>query len=620
MTVVRPGSSQSNETQRSKRSFRAALLFASVSVALIPFGYLSIFMGFRTYDDEGYFVLALKHYVMGQPLFTDPLPIYGPVYFEVMGGLFKILGVTPGLDAGRFVTLFVWLLGVLLAGVAVYRLTGMLWLAVGGQLLTFVVLGTLANEPMQPGGLISLLLLAVIIASTPGFGRPATTALLLGALVAALTLIKINVGIFAAVAVGFAWSGLGGRRRRLVLPVFALAMVALPPLLMSALLSQTWALELSVLMALAGAALGVTFLGVDPVDRLQPLPAQWIVAGAGIVVAASLGAAALGGTRLDEWWNHSILAAVNFPSVFEHPAPISDVEVGWAGVVFGLAVAVRLRYKPGVDASFAGGLVRIWVGLLVWLSMIIGPNLFVALPLAWIAAVRNPRDEANPVDGRARLLLPALAVVGSLQIYPVAGSQVSIAALTLLPVGAIILNDGIRELRLVGGRNPVGLRLANRIGSAAAIVMLIAVLLVSSDGIAGLTSNAPLDLPGSRLVRVNGKLGEQLRAVVAAINRNCGGLITLPGLHSFYLWTGKEPPPGLGSEVWVLVLNNAQQEAVVREVEGDPRLCVLRNQSIVRFWAAGRPVPNGPLVEFIDQGFVSRGSYGDYELLVRRGP
>ena len=46
-----------------------------------------------------------------------------------------------------------------------------------------------------------------------------------------------------------------------------------------------------------------------------------------------------------------------------------------------------------------------------------------------------------------RVLLPALAVAESLQVYPVAGSQMGIAAVTFIPVGALCLGDALASLR-----------------------------------------------------------------------------------------------------------------------------------------------------------------------------
>jgi hypothetical protein len=68
----------------------------------------------------------------------------------------------------------------------------------------------------------------------------------------------------------------------------------------------------------------------------------------------------------------------------------------------------------------------------------------------------------------------------------------------------------------------------------------------------------------------------------------------------------------------MVTLDSAQQRALVGQLDSMPGLCVIRNKRLVDFWAQGRPVPNRPLISFIEQSFVSAGSYGDYELLTRR--
>jgi hypothetical protein len=59
-------------------------------------------------------------------------------------------------------------------------------------------------------------------------------------------------------------------------------------------------------------------------------------------------------------------------------------------------------------------------------------------------------------------------------------------------------------------------------------------------------------------------------------------------------------------------------KSIADMLKGRQRICVVKSQSVIDFWAEGRQVQNRPLVEFIDAGFVSAGAYGDYELLVRR--
>jgi hypothetical protein len=57
---------------------------------------------------------------------------------------------------------------------------------------------------------------------------------------------------------------------------------------------------------------------------------------------------------------------------------------------------------------------------------------------------------------------------------------------------------------------------------------------------------------------------------------------------------------------------------MVTQLSARSGLCVVKNQSIIDFWAQGRPVPRQPVVDFIDQNFADAGAYGDYQLLVQR--
>lgn len=604
--------------ERAPKAYRVPLVFSALTIALAPIAYMCLFSVFQTYDDEGYFLITLHDYLAGHPLFTQALPIYGPFYYEVMGGVFKALGVEPSLDAGRFMTLVVLLVASLLGGVLAHRLTRNVWLGISGQLLTFRVLTGLANEPMHPQGLASVLLLSLMIAATFRSSRPRVTGAVIGAIVGALLMVKLNLGIFAGAAVVFAWAGSQPDRwRRFTLPLTTALLVALPLVLMSSLLRYEWVLELAIVVALSAAALGVVAQWTRPEPSHLPSVKSLAIGGA-VVVLGSLGVAVAGGTRLEEWWSRSVVLAINFPQLFMGPALVNAEVAVWAGISVAAALAFCGRYARA-GAPPAVGLLRIWTGFFIWLSMIVRPFFLLALPLAWMAG-QAPRDDVDsPTGPYARLLLPALAVMESLQLYPLAsGTQLSVAALGLLPLGAISLNDGIFQLRL-GGRASTGLvRLANGLAPATLLASVAAFLPFTVLIATQFASLTPLDLPGAELLKLPAEKGVELRALVAAIDHDCGSFITFPGMNSFYFWTRQDPPADVSSEAWWLVLDSGEQQALVDQLEVQPRLCVVKNQRVIDFWAQGRPVPSRPLVVYIDANFVHAGSYGDYELLVPR--
>src|SRR5260370_781210 len=224
----------------------------------------------------------------------------------------------------------------------------------------------------------------------------------------------------------------------------------------------------------------------------------------------------------------------------------------------------------------------------------------------WRDRARARRDDPNQ---SARLLLPGLAVLESLHAYPVAGTQLSLAALLLIPVGAVVLNDGISGVRARG---------AARIGSVALIAATAVLALEGFLAGSHFAAGSPSSLQGAELVRMPSKQAAQLRQLVAAIDNDCSSFITFPGMNSMYIWTCQEPPSDLRYGVWWLTPDPVDQQAVVRQLEGRSRLCVVKNQTLIDFWAQGRPVPSQPVVDFIDGSFVSKATFGDYEVLVRK--
>jgi hypothetical protein len=68
----------------------------------------------------------------------------------------------------------------------------------------------------------------------------------------------------------------------------------------------------------------------------------------------------------------------------------------------------------------------------------------------------------------------------------------------------------------------------------------------------------------------------------------------------------------------MLTLDGAQQQAFVNQLQPMSGLCVVENLSLVDFWRGGGPVPQGPLLDFIQQNFQAAGTFGDYQLLTRR--
>jgi len=600
---------------------RSTLAFALTTLVLAPVGFMSMFSVFRAYDDEGTYLANLGDYLAGHPLLTQFAPLYGPFFYEFFGGLFKLLGLGPTNDSARIVTAAVWLVASVAGGLVAFRLSRNLGLGIAAELLTFGVLSVLTWEPMSTYGLTAVLLLSLAAAATLRSAWPRATAVSIGAIVAALCLIKINVGGLAALAVILAWAAsLPHRWRRFLLPVMVGVITALPFVLTVRLLGAGWVLELAVLLALSAAAVGVASVASSQTRSMPPSSGGWIFAGGAVLAIASLGIALAGGTHPADIWNGVVIAPLQFPGLFTLPVSVtvgSDV-IAALGLV--MAIAVAARHATAGGSAMRAGLLRVCAGIVMWLSVVLlpAPVFLFTLPLAWLASRASNDGVGEPTGGYARVLLPALAVVECLQAYPVAGSQLSMAGLGLVPVGAIILGDGIRQLRAATVAAGGMVKAANAVAPTVLVANIVAGILLASTVTTSFATGTPLSLPGAESIRLQPPSAAQLRQLVAAVDRGCSSFITFPGMNSFYIWTAQEPPTHVHTEgVWFLVLDTNQQQALVPQLADKPRLCVIKNQHVIDMWAQGRPIPQRPLVDFIDREFVHDSWYGDYELLVR---
>jgi hypothetical protein len=608
-------------TSADLRARRTVLAFAAVTLLLLPVAYTSLFSVFSAYDDEGYFLMTLRDYLSGEPLYTQVSTLYGPFFYEVTGALFKLFGLEPGSDSARAVTLVAWLLASLGGGLVAYRLTRSLLLGLSGQFVTFHVLASLTSEPLQPAGLLSLLLVGLAAAAAYRSMWPRATAVLIGAVVAAACLIKINVGIFAGLAVAFAFAAsLGGRWRFLLTTVSGHLLVVVPFALMAPMLGQEWVFEYALVVALSAWTVVLVCL-YGPRSSSSPPAFGWLAAGALAAAVPCLGIAILGGTNPSDIFGALVVIPARLSQLYVWPLRINSGYVISAAVLMVVVLILGSRARRGLSPAIPG-LARIGVGLFTWLAVLLLPSslFFLALPLAFLAAVDPRRDGGDPALRYARLLLPALAVVESLQAYPIAGTQLSMAALLLVPVGAITLNDGIVQLREWATGEARGRLLAAVAWVAPAMLIAnVAFYQLSAFlAVSGFAAAQPLGMHGAALTRLAPERAANVRSLVATIDSDCSSFITLPGMASFYLWTGQAPPAQLYSGVWMYFLDDAQQERIVSDLKARTGVCVVKDQAVVDFWAEGRQVPRRALVEYIDSSFTPGSRFGDYELLVRR--
>ncbi|GAB7141799.1 hypothetical protein LRC484719_03840 [Mycobacterium riyadhense] len=614
------------------------MAFAAVTAATWPIARYRIFTGWASYDDEGYLLIALKSFVNHGGLY-DHIAAYGPFYYQFWDGVFATLGVTVNHDTGRTATMVVWLLSSLLIGLSTWRMTASILVGLATQLIVFWALASLATEPMSAGGTAVLLVVTIVTISCFVGDRSSRFSIaLLGGAVMALILVKINIGIFALVAVALvcvvSYPVLA--RRRWLRPVVEVGFVALPLLLMASKAGEAWVRHYAVHVAVAALAVVIALRARDA-GRRDTKELWWLGGGLLVVGVTACLAILANGTSLSGLIDGNILGPLRFPGgTFSNPLRLSNLTyvfdllalVGALGywyavrngearprladplLVSGLSILVGLYMafsgggeKALVDASSAGA---VQLGL---------------LSFAWVALVQPPgkQDEATQF---ARLLVPPLAVLQALHAFPVAGSQVSWSAFLLTPVGALCVANGVRGIAVgldVGWKRRA-LYAFGAIAATVAIVPLVTITLKQGldQARAAYQDAVPLGLPGAEDVRVSPNDAVKYRAIVTAIHQNCRSFVMLPEMQSFYLWTLQEPPTDYVTSSWGALNVDAYQQRVIEETRSIEGLCLLENDEMARFWTLGT-IPESPLVRYLHSGFAPIATFGDYQLLKRAG-
>ena len=618
---------------RSVRVAVALLAFAAVTAFSYEVAHTRIYINFPYYDDEGYMLIALKSFVNHGHLYDDVFTQYGPFYYELWDGMYSLFGLSVNHDNGRFVTAVVWVLTSLTLGLAVWRLARSALIGLATQMLVFGALLTLVDEPMHPGGLVVLLLAAIVAISCFVKDResPLTMAVLGGAMMA-LILVKINVGAFAfsALALACVVSYPALAARRWIRPLVEIAFVAIPLVLVTSKAGDPWARQYGVHVAVAALAV-VVALRARASGRRSTEELWWLLGGL-VVVGAVVCLAIVGaGTSPGGLFDGLIKQPLHQADAFSIPLYLSKRVYLYDFIALAAAVAYwyvgRGRDTPAPPAAVAvGALLSILVGLTMALS-VIGRTLlldhvgFDGFPLgmlafAWVGLVEF-RATADDRTAFGRLLLPPLAALQALHAYPVAGSQIQWSAVLLIPVGALCLANGVRGLVACLGQGRERTVVFALGASLAAILLAVLVNIqlrkplheyrLAHDG------TVSLGLPGAEQVRVSPEEAQRYHAVVAAIDRNCDSFVSLPGMNSFYFWTELEPPTRLNATAWPALFDDATQRRIIDKASSIDRLCLLRDTPLAESWG---PV-EGPLVEWLDANFRPLVTIGDYELLNR---
>jgi hypothetical protein len=593
------------------------LLGASLHVARC-----GAFFGLPFYDDEGYVLLSLRQYARGAILYDQLYSQYGPAYFEILHQLSSLLDFEFTHTTSRVLTIVVWTASSALCALTTYRLTRSVVLALCSQALVFQVLTPIGNEPMHPGGLLCLMLAAATLAGTFIGDRGGTAAAaVLGGLIAAAALTKVNVGGLALLSAVYALAAATGRRGRRVAHVAGGAIVLAPAALTAAGWAHGWVRAMAGLVA--GSAAAVVLTGLD--DESSAPPRDVLVMLTAFLVASALFFAVpvARGTSLTGLLRGMVLEPARHPTLFMFPAILTPGAPLWAAgaaVAAILVVAYRRVWAGKRFATAVLGCAQLVAGVVIWWGY--GFAAFAAAaPLLWVPLLTGAGDRRRPGE----LFLVSLAVLQVLHAYPVAGSHRAWASFLFVPVGALAMFRGWKTLfaRQMSGH---AMRRWLPATVAVAVALTSPTLRTAFAQWTGCrlvyTLTVPLGLPGADDIRVFRGEAEALQHLTRDLTLRCRTFITMPGLNSLYLFTGSEPPTALNVGDWMNLFSAAQQQEIRdRFSRSPPPRCAVRQRKIVSWWNARRPGADEldqPLARYIEDEFITVDKYGEYELMVQR--
>jgi hypothetical protein len=597
---------------------------AVLSVALFPTFFRSWGSGFGAIsagnDDEGMFLVSLRQFLDHGSLYRHTWSGYGPFYYSFVGLLYRLTGQEPTLQNGRLLSLALTALSASVFAAAVWRVTKSLPASVLCQVGAFVIL-IRGVSPMHPALLIVLLLAVLTYALSSYAVEPShLTLLVAGGAVGAVTMTKVNVGLFAGVALVFAFVVGNRDQPPLFRVVVSAAAVLLPFLLIFQSFSKTWAAVLAAMVSVSLLAL-VAVMTSDAVAF--PLRAIGSAAvGAILTIAASVCWPLLSGTSLPALFEGVVTKPLRQVDLLTIPAA---VRVNWVVIILTLSVLLLAVTRPDARsptwlaqfgwphaALAVAGLWLFGLGTLDLVTNFAGwlPAIVVLPALAFIADVRPS------VRLALRFLVP-LAVLQVLHAYPVAGAQVGWATVAMTVPCTIAIAAGLE--RHASWRDMKALPVAVATGSLC-LLLVLATGSWPSAWWTTYTAQPVLGLRGTSFIRLDPERTRVLRTVTAALREQCDTFYSAPGLNSFYIFSGLPPPTGLLAN-WPGVLDATQQREVLsrlRAAEGaNERVCLLRDLSRSSAWLAG--YGSGPLREILTDYDAVVTRAGPYAISVRPG-
>ena len=600
-----------------RRSALLATILALAAAATLA--YFRAFSFFGVNDDEGYIQQTVRSYLDGHRLFDEIFTQYGPAFYVLESIIHRTLGAPLTHDVERFVTIAMWVGASAGMGWSVLRITRS-WIAAALTFAgVFVHLMPLISEPGHPHGPLMLVIALMVLVGAwhPGTVSPQQAALA-GALTAFALLVKINIGVYLAIGFGlpllFLMRPVNNRLLVAVNVLAAIAVSALPFVVMRTYV-RGWALAYATIVSLSVVSSIVAIARGRHGAIAARVPVTFALA-LGAAAACLVGPALLRGTSVAALIDGTIVRPSGFDRIFYMPLvlPASGIIVAGVGLVLAIAMAIRpprpAQHGPiGAVAKALVAVAGLSLGRFGYDS-----QLAYFTPFLSVAAWPSGRAPATLDSGRAILVL--IAVLQSLQAYPVAGTQMAFATVLMIPIAFVCASDALAFLT-VPRVTVRWLPLAAQVACVAAGILFYRPSFTDAVWRGAYDASVSARLKGTEHLRLSATELAPYQWLVATAHAECKALVTLPGLYSLNAWSGVPPVNALNATTWMTLLTPLEQASIWNAVDATGRACAVYNPSLAANWLGPRSVQSLPAHAELFRRFRAVAEAGGYTLMMR---
>lgn len=546
----------------------------------------------------------LRESSLGGVLYEDFYSQYGPAYHWTWNRIFQLLGLSYTHNNGRLATLTCWVASSFITGLSTWRITKNYIAGIGSTVAAFSLLRVLVSEPMHPLGLLSVVLSLLCFSTTMKSHSSWRNCIMSGAIVT-MGAIKINFGVLGLLAI-FIYniqqnsirisnmprkcnSGLSPWHRITKTSVIPAAGILVLPFMLT--VNHPKTAVYATISALLVVLSGYGIQSQAKTDNKKALPLCFL-----FCIAVVITKAYQGGITLQSLIYSIIIRPLSQPEIFTIPLSIGKSNL--AVLALGIALWIWSKGKRDRLLLNCNILVKRVLSICFIAALVTKPLLVV--PLLWLGVGDDTRE------------LPLLSSLIFFTIYPVAGSQIGPAILLIVPIAFYIAVQLVKTSQSSSANKPMSHPPLSPINSSAYMPIIAVAALVSfmlRETITAKRSyerNSQLDLRGANMIRIPSDQASHLTEVSRWIDKNCKLFYGLPGLNSFYIFADRKLPGRQSGTAWMRLLNNSEQQSVINSMEsvGPTERCLIVDENMADLWNQGRPMPSGPLIQYLKGKFV----------------